>query len=70
MAQINVQDDWANQLQNAVETKQQTVMPTVELVKGRSKAGKDYTAVKVCIGEYETLIFPTKFELKYITSVL
>lgn len=42
----------------------------VEIVNGRSKAGKDYEALKLTVGEYETLIFPSKFEMKYIKSVL
>lgn len=42
----------------------------VEVVSGKSKAGKDYKALRVQVGEYETLIFPSKFEMRYIESVL
>lgn len=36
----------------------------------KSKKGKDCTALKVKIGEYETLIFPTKIELIYLKEFL
>ena len=42
----------------------------VKIIKGTSKAGKAYEALKITIGEYETLIFPSKAELFYIKSVL
>lgn len=42
----------------------------VDVVKGTSKKGNTYEAVKLTIGEYETLIFPSKFEMKYIKDVL
>lgn len=37
---------------------------------GKTKKGKDFEAVKVKIGEYETLLFPTKIEMLYIKSFL
>lgn len=37
---------------------------------GKSKKGKDYEGLRIKIGEYETLIFPTKIELLYIKSFL
>lgn len=42
----------------------------VEIINGTSKKGNQYKALKVTIGEYETLVFPSKFEMKYIESVL
>lgn len=57
-------ENYVNNLTDAIKE------VSVTVVQGRSKAGKDYEALKVVIGEYETLIFPTKFELKYIKSVL
>lgn len=43
----------------------------ISVVNGKSKkTGKDYEAVKVVIGDYETLIFPTKFEMKYIKEYI
>lgn len=44
----------------------------VELVKGKSKkSGNDYEAIKLSIGEWNTLIFPrSSFELSYIKKIL
>ena len=44
----------------------------VELVKGQSKkTGKDYEAIKLSIGAWNTLVFPrSPFELNYIKKVL
>lgn len=38
---------------------------------GTSKLGQEFTAIKVKIGKWETLIFPrTKFEKDYIFDVI
>lgn len=42
----------------------------VSIYKGKSKKGKDFEALKVQIGEYSSLIFPTKIEMLYIKSQL
>jgi hypothetical protein len=44
---------------------------TVTIYQGTSKkTGKSFECVKLEIGEYSTLIFPTPFELKYIKEQL
>lgn len=44
---------------------------TVELYDGTSKKGNNFTAIKVCIGDWSGLLFPrTSFELNYIKQVL
>lgn len=42
----------------------------VTIYKGKSKKGSDFEALKVKIGEYETLIFPTKIEMIYIKNII
>lgn len=43
----------------------------LEIHEGVGKeSNKPYKCLKVTIGEYETLIFPTKIELRYIKQVL
>lgn len=60
-------EKYINELENSL--KKNKVF--VEIVTGKSKkSGKDYEGVKITIGDYETMVFPTKFELKYIRSVL
>lgn len=41
-----------------------------QIIKGTSKKGKEYTALKIIIGEYEALLFPTKIEALYIQDYL
>lgn len=41
-----------------------------EIYKGTSKKGKAYEALKIKIGDYQAMIFPTKIEMMYIKSVL
>lgn len=45
---------------------------SVSLVDGKSKkTGKSYTAIKLEIGEWNTLVFPrSQFELNYIKKIL
>lgn len=38
----------------------------VKIVNGTSKKGTPYSAIKVTIGEYEGLLFPTRAEIAYI----
>lgn len=43
----------------------------IKLFSGKSKKGNEYTAVKVCIGDWEGMIFPrTTFEMNYIKQIL
>ena len=44
----------------------------VEKYVGKSKkSGKEFNAVKLCIGDWNTLIFPrSRFEAEYIFKVL
>ena len=37
---------------------------------GHSKSGKEFMALRVTIGEYETLVFPSRAELAYIKAYL
>lgn len=41
-----------------------------EIYKGTSKKGKEYEALRIKIGEYQALLFPTKIEMMYIKQVL
>lgn len=41
-----------------------------EIYEGTSKKGKKYQALRIKIGEYQTMVFPTKIEMMYIKSVL
>lgn len=41
-----------------------------EIYKGVSKKGKDYEALRIKIGEYNTMIFPNKIEMLYIKTYL
>lgn len=45
-------------------------MVNYEIINGTSKKGKSYQALKVEIGEYRALLFPTKIEMMYIKSLL
>lgn len=36
----------------------------------KSKKGKDVSALRIVIGEYETLVFPNKIELLYLKEYL
>lgn len=48
-----------------------TVTKSITIQEGvGSKSGKPYSALKVVIGDYETLLFPTKFEMRYLKTVL
>ena len=40
------------------------------IINAKTKKGKDYTALKIKIGEYETLLFPTKIELLYLKKYI
>lgn len=43
----------------------------VELYSVKSKkTGADIPCLKVCVGVYETLVFPTKAEMEYIKTQL
>lgn len=43
----------------------------VKIFKGKSKkSGKEFEALQIKIGEYSTLIFPTKIEMLYIKEQL
>lgn len=42
----------------------------VKIINGTSKKGKPYQAIKISIGEYEALVFPTRAELAYIKTLL
>ena len=41
-----------------------------EIIRGTSKKGNQYEALKVKIGEYQALLFPTRIEMMYIKSIL
>lgn len=41
-----------------------------EIYQGTSKKGKKFEALKIKVGEYQTLIFPTKIEMMYIKTIL
>lgn len=41
-----------------------------EIYRGTSKKGKEFEALKIKIGEYQALIFPTKIEMMYIKTIL
>ena len=41
-----------------------------EIYRGTSKKGKEFEALKIKIGEYQALLFPTKIEMLYIKTVL
>lgn len=42
----------------------------VTIFKGKSKKGKDFEALRIKVGDYEALVFPTKIELLYIKNIL
>lgn len=42
----------------------------VKIVKGTSKAGREYECIQVKIGEYETRVFPSRAEIAYIKGLL
>lgn len=43
----------------------------VEHVKGKSKKGNDYDAIRLSIGDWSSLVFPrTRFECNYVFSIL
>lgn len=43
----------------------------VEVVTGQSKKGNTYEAIKLTIGDWDTLVFPrSQFEMNYIKEVL
>ena len=42
----------------------------IYIKEGTSKKGNQYECLAVQIGDYETLIFPSKVELAYIKSCL
>lgn len=70
MTKLNNQENWAEQLENAVDKDVEKDEIRVELISVTSKAGKPYKALQVTVGEYEVRVFPTKFELKYLETVL
>lgn len=41
-----------------------------EIYKGTSKKGKEYEALRIKIGEYQGMLFPTKIEMMYIKQFL
>lgn len=45
---------------------------SVSLIEGKSKkSGKTYNAIKLEIGDWNTLVFPrSRFELNYIKSII
>lgn len=63
-----------NNQQNQQNTQEQDFYqnptPLIYLVSGISKKGNAYNALKVEVGDYSALIFPTQFELKYLQTVL
>lgn len=40
------------------------------IIKGKSKNGKDYEALEIVVGEYRKLIFMSKIEMMYIKGIL
>ena len=42
----------------------------VSILSGKSKKGNDFQALKVKVGEYEGLLFPTKIEMLYLKNFL
>lgn len=42
----------------------------VKIISGTSKKGNPYTAIKVTVGEYEGVLFPTRAEIAYIKDYL
>lgn len=42
----------------------------ISIFNGTSKKGVPFRALKIVVGEYSTLIFPTKIEMIYIESIL
>lgn len=42
----------------------------VTIFKGKSKKGNQFEALRVKVGDYEGLLFPTKIELLYIKNQL
>lgn len=42
----------------------------IKIYNGNTKKGKPFEALQVVVGEYSTLIFPTKIEMLYIKNVL
>ena len=41
-----------------------------EIYKGKTKAGKDYKAIKITVGVFTKLIFPTAAEMAYVEQYL
>lgn len=41
-----------------------------EVLSATSKAGNPYSCLQITIGDYQTRVFPSPIELKYIQSVL
>lgn len=42
----------------------------VKIINGTSKKGIPYEAIKVSIGEYEGILFPSRAELAYLKDLL
>lgn len=42
----------------------------VKIINGTSKKGTPYSAIKVTIGEYEGLLFPSRAEVAYIKQYM
>lgn len=45
-------------------------MQHISIYTGKTKAGKDFTALKVSVGVYTTLVFPSPAEMEYIKAKL
>lgn len=43
---------------------------SIEIYQGTSKKGKQFEALKISIGRYSALLFPTPVEMFYIKSLL
>lgn len=63
-------EQFINNLQTQQKKDNNKAHVSVEIIDGVSKKGKAYQCLQLTIGEYETRIFPTKFEMKYIQGVL
>lgn len=62
-------DDYMDSITSAVNN--QEVYKAIEIVSGTGKkSGKEYKALKITVGDWDTIVFPSKFELKYLESVL
>lgn len=46
------------------------VQKSIKIVEGVSKAGNSYKALDIKVGDYEGRLFPTRFEMNYLTRVL